>query len=234
MSLYQKGEGKKAGERRGSYGNVEEMLKRKREDSGERKEGEKDRIFRDNKKTPRSPIEERGGEGYEIREMMSKWREEMAEMMVELKGMRGMREDYKILMEEIKIVREQGKRVMEELDNMRREFRESERKWKEEKEELRKGMKDLEKRVEGNKPDGGRGLEGTERRIREMERKLETKEREERRKNIIIRGLEVKEGKRKEAVEELMGVMMKVNVKNVKRLGGKGGRRGDDSSENRK
>ncbi|KMQ83637.1 hypothetical protein RF55_19481 [Lasius niger] len=147
MSLYQKSEGKKAGERRDSYGNVE-MLKRKREDSGERKEKEKDRIFRDNKKTPQSPIDERKGEGSEIRKMMSKWRKKMAKMMVELKGIRGMKEDYKILMEEIKIVREQGKRVMEEIDNMRREFRE--------REEMEGGEGGVKEGHEGLGKEGGR------------------------------------------------------------------------------
>lgn len=36
---------------------------------------------------------------------------------------------------------------------------------------------------------------------------MELKEREERRKNILIRGLEMKEGKRKEAVEEVLEKM---------------------------
>jgi len=44
------------------------------------------------------------------------------------------------------------------------------------------------------------------RKIKEIERKLERREREERKKNLIIRGLEVKEGKRKEAVGELMRI----------------------------
>lgn len=43
-----------------------------------------------------------------------------------------------------------------------------------------------------------------ESRINEIERKLEQRERKKRRKNIIIKGVEVREGKRKEAVEELM------------------------------
>lgn len=43
-----------------------------------------------------------------------------------------------------------------------------------------------------------------ESRINEIERKLEQRERKKRRKNIIIKGVEVREGKRKEAVEELI------------------------------
>jgi len=42
-----------------------------------------------------------------------------------------------------------------------------------------------------------------ERRMKEIEIRMEMKEREERRKNLVIRGLEVKEGKRRKAAEEL-------------------------------
>jgi len=42
-------------------------------------------------------------------------------------------------------------------------------------------------------------------RVKILERKLEVKERKERRKNVIIKGVEVKDGKRKEAVEEMIG-----------------------------
>lgn len=43
-----------------------------------------------------------------------------------------------------------------------------------------------------------------ERKVKEIKKKLERKEREKRRKNLIIKGLEVRERKRKEAVEGLM------------------------------
>ncbi|XP_011702471.1 PREDICTED: trichohyalin-like [Wasmannia auropunctata] len=58
-----------------------------------------------------------------------------------------------------------------------------------------------------------------EERLRGMERKLEIKEREERRKNIVIKGLEVKEEKRREAVEELMKRMgVEVEIREVKKM----------------
>jgi len=57
------------------------------------------------------------------------------------------------------------------------------------------------------------------RKIKEIERKLERKEREERKRNLIIRGLEVKEGKRKEAVDELMKVIgVDTEIKEVWRV----------------
>lgn len=57
--------------------------------------------------------------------------------------------------------------------------------------------------------------------MREIEGKLEKKEREKRRRNIIIKGLEEREGKRREAVEEVLrkiGVMIKVGE--IKRISG--------------
>lgn len=40
----------------------------------------------------------------------------------------------------------------------------------------------------------------------DIERKLERKESEERRRNVVIRGIKMREGKRKEAVEEVLGM----------------------------
>lgn len=47
------------------------------------------------------------------------------------------------------------------------------------------------------------------------------KEREERKKNIIIKGLEVREGKRREAVKELLRkVGVDVEIEEIRRVGG--------------
>lgn len=54
-----------------------------------------------------------------------------------------------------------------------------------------------------------------------MEKKLERKEREERKNNIMIKGMKEKEGKRKEMVEGIItNIGMEVEVRKVKRLGG--------------
>lgn len=45
------------------------------------------------------------------------------------------------------------------------------------------------------------GKEKVEKRMKENERKLERKEREERKKNIVIRGVEVKDERREEVME---------------------------------
>lgn len=41
----------------------------------------------------------------------------------------------------------------------------------------------------------------------EIERKIEMREREERRRNIILEGIEVKNDKRREAVEEVLKII---------------------------
>lgn len=57
-----------------------------------------------------------------------------------------------------------------------------------------------EEEERGGKEDG---KDEVAKRMRKLERRIEVKERQERKKNVIIRGIEVREGKRKEAVEEI-------------------------------
>lgn len=60
---------------------------------------------------------------------------------------------------------------------------------------------------------------------RGLVRKMEWKDKEDRRKNFIIefyRRLEMKKGRRKEAVEEVLKIMgVTIDVKEIRRLGGK-------------
>lgn len=57
--------------------------------------------------------------------------------------------------------------------------------------------------------------------IKELEKGLERKERKEKRKNIVIKGIKVKEGKRREVVEEMMkDIGMKVKIEEIRRLKG--------------
>jgi len=54
-----------------------------------------------------------------------------------------------------------------------------------------------------------------------MEIKIEMREREERKSNILIKGLVTREGKRKEAVKEILKIIeVKVDIIEVKRIGG--------------
>lgn len=85
------------------------------------------------------------------------------------------------------------------------------KRWQEERKELAQKIERLERRIE--MMEGGKGSlrkerEGERRvleeRIGRMEKKWEVRERKERRKNLIVKRLEVKEGKKKEAIEGLL------------------------------
>jgi len=218
-------------ERTLSVGGIEEVMKRKREDGVEGNRRMMEEIFQRSKKTPRSPGRGESSEGG-LEEMMRKWREEVGEVMEEIKGGKGWREEFKQLKEELKEgFREQGRWLREELVALRKDFKEQEKKWEEEREEMRKNIRELNDRMEvlmkeregERKRVGkgeGKGREELENKVKIMERKLEFKEREERRKNIIIKGVEVKEGKRREAVEEVIGALgMKVDIESCWKLG---------------
>jgi len=137
-----------------------------------------------------------------LREGVEEWRNEIAKMMEEMKN------------------------DSEMLKNEMRDWKRREEEWRREGEEMRGAMKELEKRmekIEKRREDGKerreivgeRDLREMESRMKGLEWRLEKEEREKRRKNIIIKGLEVKEGRRKEAVEELMkliGVTLEARV----------------------
>lgn len=58
-----------------------------------------------------------------------------------------------------------------------------------------------------------------------MERKIEMWEREERKENMIIKGIEVKKERRREAVQEVLGILgVEVKVEEVRRIGGEIGK----------
>lgn len=57
---------------------------------------------------------------------------------------------------------------------------------------------------------------------------MEWREREERRKNVIIKEVEVKEGKRREAVERKLGIVgTKMGIQEIKRIGREGDKEGE-------
>lgn len=148
-----------------------------------------------------------------MEKMMRRWKREMVEVIGEMRGMR----------EEIK---EQRGELKKEMEEMRKEMREQERRWREEREEMRRTTGKLERRVERLEGGGKAGIEWDRneveigKRLREMERKMEMKEREERRKNFLIKVLEVKEGKRREAVEEILKTLgVDIEIKEMRRIG---------------
>lgn len=113
---------------------------------------------------------------------------------------------------------------------------------KNDREKMRECIRDLEKKVielEGTKGKDKGSVEVPERdtrkkgwmdvRLAEIEKKIEMREREERKRNTLIKGVEVKDGKRKNAVEEVLkviGAKVDGKVEKVKRLGGEEGKKG--------
>lgn len=113
---------------------------------------------------------------------------------------------------------------------------------KNDKEMMRECIRDLEKKVielEGTKGKDKGSVEVPERnrrkkgwmdvRLAEIEKKIEMREREERKRNTLIKGVGVKVGKRKNAVEEVLkviGAKVDGKVEKVKRLGGEEGKKG--------
>ncbi|XP_020295965.1 golgin subfamily A member 6-like protein 22 [Pseudomyrmex gracilis] len=200
--------------RSASEGNIEEFLKkRKREMRGEEKDNKEEGAFSKSRKTQRSPTGQKGG-GEERKSDREKreWKEEMREMMA-------------ILMEGTKDVRKQGRNMKEELEEWRKDMAEKEEMWRKERQELRdsitglkKRVKEMELRAEKTIEEGKGGREGGGKkkeveiaeRMKEIQRKLERKERKDRKRNLIIRGLGVKEEKRREAV---VGLLEKIGAK---------------------
>lgn len=77
-----------------------------------------------------------------------------------------------------------------------------------------------------------RSLARVKNRLIEIERKMEMREKEERRKNIIIKGVEVKNGRRREAVKEVLKrIGVKADMEEVKKLRSRGERGRDATSK---
>lgn len=68
--------------------------------------------------------------------------------------------------------------------------------------------------------------------MKEIERKMDIKERENGKRNVIVKDAEVKEGKKREAVEDLLKYLFKhigaeVEIKKIKRLRGEADKKGE-------
>lgn len=189
-------------ERVASIGVTEEISKRKRDELEKSFEQE---VFQRSKKTGRSPVRDD-----RMERMMEEIRDSLKEMRKEM--------------------REQGMKIREEIDEMKRELGEQLREGREERECLREELERLNERVkklEQNKinklnssdEEGVAGDGEMNKKLKGIERKLELKDREERRKNVIIRGLKVEGEDRKKKVEEIMDFIgAKVDVIETKRL----------------
>jgi len=211
-------------ERRSSTGCLEEYGKRKREMSGE-EGGSKEEIFKRSIRTTRSPPRGEDREE-EMVGRMNEWKEEIKRELRE--GMRGVKEEIR------KIAEEQKEELKREMEGLREELAVKDEMWRREREEMRVRMQKMERELEGLRGKAGRGKEDTEERaereeargkkeewirIKALERKWERKERDGRRKNILIKGLKVGEEELKERVEEILeGVGGDIKVEEVKNI----------------
>lgn len=114
------------------------------------------------------------------------------------------------------------------MEEFRREQEERDGRWQEEKRSLMERIEKLEKRVvelmeEGN----GRVIErngSLEEKLKRLEKGMEVRERKERRRNVVVRELEVREGKRREAVEGLFKkIGTEVIMEEVNKVGAREG-----------
>lgn len=83
-------------------------------------------------------------------------------------------------------------------------------------EELEKGNKRKMENIEWRDRKKEGSIEG---RLKEMERNMERREKEKRTKNIIMRGVEIRKGKRRKAVEILKMLGVKAEIKEIRRIG---------------
>ncbi|EFN64892.1 hypothetical protein EAG_05339 [Camponotus floridanus] len=161
---------------------MDEYVKRK-EGEGEEEEGKEEDIFKRSRMTERSPVREEG-----VKKMFRELMEEMREMRRELM--------------------EQKEGLSEELKKLKEVMKEREEEWKREREGLRKEIEEIKRKMKGigkiggerkegeEGKKGGRGIkivgEALEGKIKDLERWRELEERERRRRNVVVKGLEVK------------------------------------------
>ncbi|XP_011706307.1 PREDICTED: golgin subfamily A member 6-like protein 22, partial [Wasmannia auropunctata] len=208
-------------------GNIEEA-KRKREQIGrDSLEGEGAEVaFKRSNKTVRSPGEEEG-KG-ELKELLWGWKEEMK------REMRGVREEIG------RVAEGQKEAMRKEIEKMKEELRVREERWDREREEFREKIERIERELEGLKIEKGEGgkdigkvqgerevsermIRGEQKewmeRVRQLEKRWERKEREDRRKNLLVKGLKEGEGSSKERVEEVLrGLGMEIKIEDIRKL----------------
>ncbi|XP_036144471.1 neurofilament medium polypeptide-like [Monomorium pharaonis] len=133
-----------------------------------------------------------------------------------------------------------GKKMDEEKEELKKQIVDLKNRWEEERREMRDRIESLEKRIEdleeklekeGDKrretlkeegrKEGKEGEGGITRRMREVEVRLDERDRESRRNNIIVKGIKIGEGKVEETIKELWGgIGIEESLREVRRVGG--------------
>lgn len=79
---------------------------------------------------------------------MRRWRDEVEEVMKELKGIKDWKEELRQMKEEVReVIREQGRLWRGEIDELRKKRKDQEVKWKGKREEMRDCIEELKKRI---------------------------------------------------------------------------------------
>lgn len=146
-------------------------------------------VFKKSKKISRSPAktEESSTKKTETPEEMEEFKKLFMEMMKEFKE--EMKTSNNVIKEELKEIRQEIKKnsiTIAEIEALQRNIQEKEMKWMEDKEEL-------------------------ERKVQSLGRRLEEQERKRRSNNIIIKGLQIDEGKPKEIVKNFLRTELDIN-----------------------
>lgn len=147
------------------------------------------------------------------------------------------KQDFERMLEEIGKL---GRKIDEGREEKKKQLAELKDKWKEERSEMRRKMEAMEKRLEyledklrrgeegerellrgEEREEGQRGTGEVTRKLRDLEVRLDKREREERKNNVIIKGLMIGERKVKEMVETLWrDLEVKVEIRGAKSVGG--------------
>ena len=227
-------------ERSMSGGNVmeiAEMWKRKREKEEERRGegGEGEEAFMKSRKVQRSPEEKRVGDHEALESLIKGMREEMRKDLREVKEQgREAKEEMEKIRGKMEEWEDRWRREKEEMKDrmIRLEKRMGEAELEEGRlrkmEERLKAIEtwrgregtDREKGERGERAGRESGGEEWEARVQEVERKLEMKEREGKRKNVIIKGVG-REGTAMQRAKEILAIVgIKGGIEGAKELGG--------------
>ncbi|KAL6263061.1 hypothetical protein P5V15_005858 [Pogonomyrmex californicus] len=151
-------------------------------------------------------------------------------------GIKGMLRE---IMEEVrelkKEMRDQREGLKEEIKEMKAEMKKKKENWRRESEELRQEIRDMRGKVErmemqegGKKEEEGRGGRGEKKKeeaelegkIRNLERWREMEERERRRRNVLVKEVEVKEGGIRKAIEKIWERMeIEARIEDIREIG---------------
>ena len=118
------------------------------------------------------------------------------------------------------------------MEKLKKEIGERERRWEEERRGMKKRIDDLEKMIgeivtgkRGEKGEGDReerigGQDRVEQRLKNVERKMEGKEREERKKNIVIKKIKIDNEDLKGEIGRIMKeIGAEVEIKDIRKVG---------------